>query len=86
MAFFVSFFMFITMFSIALLVFKGVKIVPEDQKWIVQKLGRFDRELTPGLHILIPFIEKAVRKDAGGSERKSASSYTVAGDNNRNIL
>lgn len=41
----------------ALIVWKGVKIVPQQSAWIVEKLGKFDRKLEPGLNILIPFIE-----------------------------
>ncbi len=41
-----------------LIVTKGVKIVPQQTAWIVEKLGRFDRKLEPGLNILIPFIER----------------------------
>lgn len=41
-----------------LVIFKGVKIVPQQQAWIIEKLGRFDRKLEPGLNLLIPFIER----------------------------
>lgn len=44
-------------FAFALVIWKGVKIVPQQSAWIVEKLGRFDRKLEPGLNILIPFIE-----------------------------
>ncbi len=45
-------------FVIALFVYKGIKIVPQQQAWVVEKLGRFDRKLEPGLNFLVPFIEK----------------------------
>ena len=41
-----------------LVITKGVKIVPQQSAWIIEKLGRFDRKLEPGLNILIPFIER----------------------------
>jgi regulator of protease activity HflC (stomatin/prohibitin superfamily) len=41
-----------------LVIIKGVKIVPQQRAWIIEKLGRFDRKLEPGLNILIPFIER----------------------------
>lgn len=41
-----------------LVLFKGVKIVPQQSAWIVETLGRFDRKLEPGLNLLIPFIER----------------------------
>ncbi|TAE34874.1 MAG: paraslipin [Alphaproteobacteria bacterium] len=45
-------------FIVVLFVYKGIKIVPQQQAWIVEKLGRFDRKLEPGLQYLIPFIDK----------------------------
>jgi len=45
-----------------LVLFKGVKIVPQQSAWIIEKLGRFDRKLEPGLNILIPFIERVAYK------------------------
>ena len=45
-------------FFFFLIVWKGVKIVPQQTAWIIEKLGCFDRKLEPGLNILIPFIER----------------------------
>jgi regulator of protease activity HflC (stomatin/prohibitin superfamily) len=45
-----------------LIVWKGVKIVPQQQAWIVERLGKFDRNLEPGLRILVPFIERVAYK------------------------
>lgn len=47
-----------TLFIIGLFVYKGIKIVPQQQAWIVEKLGKFDRKLEPGMQFLIPFIER----------------------------
>jgi regulator of protease activity HflC (stomatin/prohibitin superfamily) len=41
-----------------LVVWKGVKIVPQQKAYVIEKLGRFDRTLEPGMRILIPFIER----------------------------
>ena len=35
-----------------------IKIVPQQNAWVVERLGKFDRVLTPGLKFLIPFIER----------------------------
>ncbi len=52
-------FLFLVLGFIAFLIItKGVKIVPQQSAWIIEKLGRFDRKLEPGLNILIPFIER----------------------------
>jgi len=36
---------------------KGVRLVPQGYKWVVQRLGKFDRSLSPGLNFTIPYIE-----------------------------
>lgn len=45
------------MFVLVMTVFKGVRIVPQQSIWIVEKLGKFDRSLEPGLNFLVPYIE-----------------------------
>jgi len=44
---------------IALIVtlYKGINIVPQGEEWIVERLGKFSRTLTPGLNIIVPYIE-----------------------------
>ena len=39
-----------------------VKIVPQSEMWVVERLGKYNRTLSPGLSILIPFVEKIVNK------------------------
>ena len=39
-------------------VWRTFKIVPQQHAWVVERLGKFDRVLTPGLKFLIPFIER----------------------------
>lgn len=43
---------------IIIAVIMGVKAVPQQQAWIVETLGKFDRKLEPGLNFLIPFYER----------------------------
>ena len=38
------------------------KIVPQQNAWVVERLGKFDRTLTPGLKFVIPFIERVAYK------------------------
>ncbi|TWJ16218.1 regulator of protease activity HflC (stomatin/prohibitin superfamily) [Stackebrandtia albiflava] len=40
--------------------FKMVKIVPQQQEFIVERLGKYTRTLTPGMNFLVPFLD-AVR-------------------------
>jgi regulator of protease activity HflC (stomatin/prohibitin superfamily) len=34
------------------------KIVPQQNAWVVERLGKYDRTLTPGLKFLIPLVER----------------------------
>jgi regulator of protease activity HflC (stomatin/prohibitin superfamily) len=36
---------------------KGIRIVPQGNKWIVQRLGKFHTTLNPGLNIVIPYVD-----------------------------
>ena len=46
----------------AVFVWRTIRIVPQQHAWVVERLGRFDRTLTPGLKFLIPFIERVAYK------------------------
>ena len=41
---------------------KGVRLVPQGYKWVVQRLGKYDRTLGPGLNFTIPYIETVAYK------------------------
>ncbi len=41
---------------------KGVRLVPQGSKWVVQRLGKYDRTLAPGLNFTIPYIEAIAYK------------------------
>jgi regulator of protease activity HflC (stomatin/prohibitin superfamily) len=46
----------------AIFVFRTFKIVPQQHAWVVEKLGKYDRTLTPGLKFILPFIERVAYK------------------------
>ena len=58
----------VTTVSIAILVLaivfaiKTLKIVPQQHAWVVERLGKFDRILMPGLNIIVPFIDRVAYK------------------------
>lgn len=41
-----------------LVVFLGVKQVPQGYEWTVERFGRFTRTLRPGLALIIPFVDQ----------------------------
>lgn len=47
---------------VAVTIFKGVRIVPQDYKWIVQRLGKYHSTLNPGLNFVIPYIDDVAYK------------------------
>lgn len=53
---FANSFLFI-FFILALIVFKGIKIVPQQEVWIVERFGKYYKSLSSGLNLLIPFMD-----------------------------
>lgn len=51
----------ILVIGIIVTLYKGINIVPQGEEWVVERLGKFSRTLTPGLNIIVPYIE-AVRQ------------------------
>ena len=57
-----------TEFSIVLIflaiiaIVKGVRIVPQGEEWVVERLGKFKGFITPGLTIINPFLSKVSYK------------------------
>ncbi|MEG0277703.1 MAG: SPFH domain-containing protein [Morganella sp. (in: enterobacteria)] len=45
-----------------IIVATGVKTVPQGFQWTVERFGRYTRTLQPGLHIIIPFMDRIGRK------------------------
>ena len=45
-----------------LLLVRMIKIVPQQEAWVLENLGKFDRILQPGLTIIIPIIQRVAYK------------------------
>jgi regulator of protease activity HflC (stomatin/prohibitin superfamily) len=45
-----------------LTLWKGVRIVPQGEEWIVERLGKYLKTLMPGLHLLVPYIDNVSYK------------------------
>jgi len=37
--------------------YKGIKVVPQGEEWVIERLGKFSRTLSPGLNLIIPYID-----------------------------
>ncbi len=44
------------------LVWSGIKIVPQGYQWTVERFGRYTKTLQPGLNLLVPFMDRVGRK------------------------
>ena len=44
---------------VAVLALKRIKIVHDDQRLLVERMGRFHRVCGPGRHLVLPFLETA---------------------------
>ena len=53
----------IVLFVIAVIfVTQSIKVVPQQHAWVVERLGKYNGTLTPGLSVLMPFIDKVAYK------------------------
>ena len=41
---------------------KGVRLVPQGSKWVIQRLGKYHTSLKPGLNIIVPYIDNVAFK------------------------
>ena len=67
-------FAFIAIFVIVLTI-KGIRIVPERSVMMIERLGRFSRQLDPGLNLIVPVVDsprlvpiRATIKDSMGQK------------------
>ena len=42
----------------AVFVIEGVRVVPQQNAWIIERLGKFHEVLEPGLNVIIPFVDR----------------------------
>ena len=53
----------VLLFVIAVIfVTRSIKIVPQQNAWVVERLGKYQSSLAPGLNFLVPFVDKVAYK------------------------
>lgn len=52
----------ILLIAAIVLIAKAIKIVPQQHAWVLERLGRYHATLTPGLSIVVPFIDRVAYK------------------------
>ncbi|KTD45414.1 protease [Legionella quinlivanii] len=51
----------LVIFAVAF-VLSGVKVVPQSEEWTVERFGRYTHTLSPGLGLIVPFIDRVTYK------------------------
>ena len=41
----------------AVTLYKGIRVVPQNETWVVERFGKFSTTITGGLNLLVPFID-----------------------------
>ena len=57
-----EYFMYVLLIPVAILVWKGIRIVPQGEEWVVEHLGKFSAVLSPGLHVINPIFSRVSYK------------------------
>lgn len=42
--------------------FKAIKVVPQQHAWVLERLGKYNGTLTPGLNFVVPFVDRVAYK------------------------
>jgi regulator of protease activity HflC (stomatin/prohibitin superfamily) len=41
---------------------RGIRLVPQQQAWVIERLGKFNEVLIPGLNFIIPYLDRVAYK------------------------
>lgn len=47
---------------VIVVIFKGVKIVPQSEKYVIERFGRLRSVLGPGINLIVPFIDRVAHE------------------------
>jgi len=52
----------VLLFAVIFTLFAGIKIVQQGEEWVVERLGKYKRTLSPGLNVIIPYMDTIRQK------------------------
>lgn len=67
---------------LVILLTQMIKIVPQQQAWVVELFGKFDKVLQPGLTIIIPLIQRVAYKHTLKEEAIDVTAQTAISKDN----
>ena len=63
-----------------------IKIVPQQQAWVLENLGKYDKILEPGLNVIIPIIQKVAYKHTLKEQAMDVHAQTAISNDNVTLL
>jgi regulator of protease activity HflC (stomatin/prohibitin superfamily) len=52
----------VVLFIVLMILYRGIKTVPQGFQWTIERFGRYQSTLKPGLHVINPFIDRIGRR------------------------
>lgn len=77
---------FLVVFILLGLMLRGLKVVPEQQVWIVQRFGKYTRKLEAGLNWIVPFVDAIANRVFLKEEAIDVPEQTAITQDNVNVI
>ena len=71
---------------LAFVVFTGIRIIPQNMVGMVSVLGKYQRQILPGLHVVMPFITRVDRVDLAQVPLRLSEQSVISRDNAEVII
>lgn len=78
--------LFVSLLCLLVVIFQGLRIIPQQQVWVVQRLGRFSRQLEPGLNWLFPFADEIAYRHSLKEEAIEVPEQTAITQDNVSVI
>src|SRR5689334_25432686 len=52
----------LVLIAVIVLIAQSFKIVPQQHAWVLERLGKYHATLSPGLNIVLPFVDRVAYK------------------------